>query len=84
MSKTLKTSSNNAKLSFGSIGPKEKLPRDFSEEDIPLLVEKIFSDFDTDKNNRFSKDEFGKVIRTLVELVKGEYASSEDVEDIFN
>lgn len=84
MSKTLKTNSSQGKISLGRMGPKEKAPRDFSEEDIPCLVEKIFSDFDTDRNNRLNKDEFAKVIRTLVDLVKGDYANTEDIEDIFN
>lgn len=49
-----------------------------------MLLEKIFSEFDTDKNERFSKAEFPRVIDALVQMVGGEGVASDDVEDIFN
>lgn len=58
--------------------------RKFQEEDIPALLEKIFNEFDSDKNHRFTKSEFPKVLKSLINLVGGEEPSSDDVEDLFN
>jgi Ca2+-binding EF-hand superfamily protein len=58
--------------------------RSFNEEDIPHLLEKIFNEFDHDKNHRFTKGEFPRVVKTLINLVGGEEPSTDDVEDIFN
>lgn len=58
--------------------------RTFTSNDIPTLLEKIFSEFDQDKNNRFTKTEFPKVVKTLINLVGGEEPAEDDVEDIFN
>ena len=58
--------------------------RKFREEDIPQLLEKIFNEFDQDKNHRFTKGEFPKVVKMLINLVGGEEPSVDDIEDIFN
>lgn len=58
--------------------------RKFREEDIQQLLEKIFNEFDQDKNHRFTKNEFPKVVKTLINLVGGEEPSADDIEDIFN
>lgn len=64
---------------------KNNMPRrKFTNEDIPVLLNKIFSEFDTDKNERFSKAEFPRVIDALVQMVGGEGVNEDDVEDIFN
>jgi len=58
--------------------------RKFTMSDIPSFTEKIFAEFDKDKNNRFTKDEFTTVIKALIDLVGGEIPHIDDVEDIFN
>lgn len=58
--------------------------RNFRKEDIPALLEKIFSEFDRDKNHRFDKSEFPRVVKTVINLVGGEEPSTDDIEDIFN
>lgn len=52
---------------------KEK--RKFTTEDIPILLDKLFNEFDADKNHRFNKVEFPKVIKSLINLIGGEEPS---------
>ena len=49
-----------------------------------MLLDKIFSEFDVDKNNRFTKAEFPKVVKTVISFVGGEEPAEDDIEDIFN
>lgn len=58
--------------------------RPFRQDDIPILLEKIFKQFDTDKNQRFSKAEFPRAVKTVIDLVGGEEPSTDDIQDIFN
>jgi Ca2+-binding EF-hand superfamily protein len=53
--------------------------RHFTEKDISVLLDKIFSTFDVDKNNRFTKAEFPRVVKTVIDLVGGEAPSEDDV-----
>jgi len=53
--------------------------RRFRDEDIPPLLEKIFNEFDSDKNHRFTKAEFPRVVKTLINLIGGEEPSADDV-----
>lgn len=48
------------------------------------MVDKIFSQFDKDKNNFFTRTEFPRVVRSIINLVGGEEPTSDDVEDLFN
>jgi len=59
------------------------LARNFKREDLDVITEKIFSSFDKDRNGRFSRLEFPKVIRSLAEMIGGEI-TKDDIEDIFN
>lgn len=61
-----------------------KKARHFTEEDIPSMLEKVFSEFDQDKNQRFTKMEFPKVVNSLINLVGGDTPTVDDVEDLFN
>jgi Ca2+-binding EF-hand superfamily protein len=53
--------------------------RHFTEKDISVLLDKIFNTFDVDKNNRFTKAEFPRVVKTVIDLVGGEAPSEDDV-----
>ena len=46
--------------------------RPFAEADIPEMLNKIFSEFDKDGNHRFTKIEFPKVLKALINLIGGE------------
>lgn len=58
--------------------------RKVTEKDSPMIIEKIFSVFDKDNNGRFTRREFPKVIKTLVDLFGGDEATEDDIDDIFN
>lgn len=58
--------------------------RTFNEADIPNMLEKIFSEFDQDKNHRFTRSEFPKVVSSIINMVGGETPTFDDVEDLFN
>ena len=58
--------------------------RNFREEDIPAITEKLFQTFDDDKNQRFTKSQFPKVMKSLTDLIGGEQPHIDDVEDLFN
>ena len=72
-------SSSNSQISVSS-----KQPRKFSLEDIPAVLDKIFSQYDTDGNKLFSIGEFTKVIKSIMNLLGGECPNQEDVYDLFN
>jgi hypothetical protein len=55
-----------------------------NEKYLAQLEEKIFNEFDQDRNNRFSKAEFPAVIRMVTQLVGAEVPMEDDVEDLFN
>ena len=58
--------------------------RSFNEDDVPELIEKIFSKFDDDKNHHFSRMEFPKVVKVLVGMVGAMEPTADDVDDLFN
>lgn len=58
--------------------------RTFHDRDIPKMLEKIFSEFDQDKNHRFTRSEFPKVVSSIINMVGGETPTFDDVEDLFN
>lgn len=57
----------------------QKQTRRFRDEDFPPLLEKIFNEFDSDKNHRFTKGEFPRVVKTLINLIGGEEPAVDDV-----
>ena len=62
----------------------DAIKRSFRKEDIPVLLEKIFREFDQDKNHRFDKTEFPRVVKMVINLVGGDKPSPDDIEDLFN
>jgi Ca2+-binding EF-hand superfamily protein len=56
----------------------------FSEADIPFLMDKIYQQFDSDNNQHFKKSEFHMVIRTLADLMGVSEPPEDDVSDLFN
>jgi Ca2+-binding EF-hand superfamily protein len=44
----------------------------------------LFDQFDKDKNHRFTKNEFPRVLKALINMVGGEEPASDDIEDLFN
>ena len=54
------------------------------DEAVNILLEKMFRELDVDNNQRFSKQEFPKVIRTLTGFIGGELPVEDDVFDLFN
>ena len=57
----------------------QKQMRRFGDEDVPPLLEKIFNEFDSDENHRFTKGEFPQVVKTLINLIGGEEPAVDDV-----
>lgn len=49
-----------------------------------IVEEKIFSTFDQDRNGRFTRREFPKVMKMLTDLMGADTPTEDDVEDIFN
>jgi len=60
------------------------LRRNFRSQDLAIMTAKIFSSFDKDHNGRFTRSEFPKVLRSLVEIVGGDEPTFDDIDDIFN
>lgn len=54
------------------------------DEAVNILLEKMFRELDIDNNQRFSKQEFPKVIRILTGFIGGELPVEDDVFDLFN
>jgi Ca2+-binding EF-hand superfamily protein len=49
--------------------------RNFNAKDFEMIIRKIFSSYDKDHNGRFTRDEFFRVIRSLIGIVGGDEAS---------
>ena len=53
--------------------------RKMKEEDVPVILEKIFHKVDGDKNNRFNRSEFTQAIRILIDFIGAEIPTQVDV-----
>ena len=73
-------SNNNSSISSNSSHSSRK----FTKKDIPAIIDKIFSQYDTDGDKMFSRGEFSKVIKSIMKLVQGDCPNEEDVMDLFN
>ena len=62
----------------------KKEGRALREEDVPEFISQIFSKFDSDKNNHFTRLEFPKVIKVLTDMVGVMEPKADDVDDLFN
>ncbi len=49
-----------------------------------MIEEKIFSEFDKDRNGMFTRREFPKIIKMITDLLGADIPTEDDVEDIFN